>query len=306
MAAIPTDQVTPVANKRLFVTWTMDCEAVRPETAATGGPETWELSEQAMRGYVETLAACGQRVTLFLTPRVAEKQTALVLELAAQGAELGMHLHPQTIDFGYHQHLGQLPAAVQQTLLTSARDRLARALGRPPVSVRPGCFSASDETFGLLADLGFGQGSVSLPGRNLPAMGAVWASAEPFAHYACSHNRLLAGDLPFLEVPTAVNLEQLRPEAAPADPDHLRLERSGLADWAPALIRLYLQRQVERDLPMKTILIMTHNTRRYDDAADRCRGNLELVADTIAAAADTLGLTPVPATLADLHAAVLA
>lgn len=277
----------------LYVTWTMDCEAVQPESTATGGPEDWTLSERAMRGYVEALAAHGHKVTLFLTPRVAEKQAGLALELAAAGAELGMHLHPQTVDFGFSDHLGKLPALVQRNLLRGARDRITRAVGHSPTSFRPGCFSSTADTFDLLVELGFRQGSVTLPGRNIPDLAALWADALPFANRPTPD---------FLELPTAAALDDLGHAGDKVfDPRHLRIERDGIGDWGPELVSRYVSRQVGLDLPLKALVVMTHNTRFYDDPNDTYRQNLEALVRTIAAAAREAGLAVQGATLAEVN-----
>jgi hypothetical protein len=287
-----------VTDRRLFVTWTMDCETVQAESPATGGAETWELAERAMRGYVESLAARGHKATLFLIPRLAEGLPEVVRELGAAGADLGLHLHPQTTDLGYDRHLGQLPAETQRRLLEQGRDRVAAVTGQAPTSFRPGCFSGTWETFPILLDLGFTQGSVMLPGRNSPAVGAVWVNEVPVAQWR--EGRL---GQRFLELPTAAALSQIGPHReAPCDPDHLRLERDGIANWGPELIREYVRWQVEHDWWLKSVVVMTHDTRCYDDPADPYRRNLELIADALEAAAAEFDLELRPATLADVRA----
>jgi len=289
-----------VSSGALYVTWTMDCETIGEE-CVTGGPESWELSERAMRGYVRALADREHRVTLFLIPRLAEVQTHVVLDLAQAGADLGMHMHPQTVDLGYDRHLGQLSPQEQQEVLGAGRDRIAAALGAAPTSFRPGCFSATDETFAILAELGFTQGSVSLPGRALPDFAAVWKGAEPFAHRASAESRLAAGELPFLELPTAVDLRDVNgPEQEPGDARHLRLEREGILEWGPDLIRRHVARQIELDWWLKSVVVMTHNTREYRDPDEPARRALEGIADAIEAAAVEFGLRVQPVTLAEM------
>jgi peptidoglycan/xylan/chitin deacetylase (PgdA/CDA1 family) len=285
-------------SQQLVVTWTMDCETVQEESPATGGPATWDLAERSMRGYVESLAARGHKVTLFLIPRLAEGLPEAVRELGAAGADLGMHLHPQTTDLGYDRHLGQLPVETQRVLLEQCRDRVAAVTGQPPTSFRPGCFSGTWETFPILMDLGFTQGSVTLPGRNNPAVGAVWGNETPFAHWRQGR----AGQR-FLEMPTAAALEQIGPHReAPCDPDHLRLERDRIADWGPDLIQEYVRYQVERDWWLKSVVVMTHDTRYYDDPSDPYRRNLERIADALESTAAEFGLELAPATLAEVRA----
>lgn len=288
----------------LFVTWTMDCETIDAESP-TGGPADWHLSERAMRGYVAALAEWGHRVTLFLIPRLAEAQAEVVMELREAGGELGMHMHPQTADLGHDRYLGQYPGDEQREILRAGRDRLHAAVGEPPRSFRPGNFSASDDTFAVLAELGFTQGSVSLPGRVMPDLGAEWNGAEPFAHWASPDDRLRAGELGFLELPCAVDLQEVEsPAEPPAEVTHLRLERDGILEWGPELIRRHLAAQVERDCWLKSLVVMTHNTREYGDARDPYRRALEGLVDAIEGAAGQAGLTVRPATLAQIRAVV--
>jgi len=290
-----------MGKAELFVCWTMDCETIGEESPVSGGPATWELAERSMRGYVEALAARGHRATLFLIPRLAEGLPELVRELGAAGADLGLHMHPQTTDLGYDGHLGQLPAQTQRLLLEQGRDRVAAVIGHAPTSYRSGCFSATWETFPILLDLGFTQGSVTLPGRNNPGVGAVWANDLPLAHW----RQARAGQA-FLEMPTAAALDQVGPHReAPCDPNHLRLERAGIEKWGPGLIRDYLRYQVEHDWWLKSVVVMTHDTRNYDDPTDEYRRNLELIADAIEAAADEFDLQLVPATLAEARASAV-
>jgi hypothetical protein len=288
----------------LFVTWTMDCETIGAESP-TGGPVDWQLSERAMRGYVGALAERGHRATLFLIPRLAEAQAEVLMELREAGAELGMHMHPQTADLGHDRYLGQYSADEQREMLRAGRDRVHAAVGQAPRSFRPGNFSASDDTFAVLGELGFTQGSVSLPGRVIPDFAAEWGGAEPFAHWASATNRLETGDLGFLELPCAVDLREVESAAKPpGEVTHLRLERDGILQWGPDLIRRHLAAQVESGCQLKSLVVMTHNTREYGDARDTYRGRLEGLADAIEEAAAEAGLTVCPATLAQIRALV--
>lgn len=289
-------------NDVLYVTWTMDCEGIQELSTATGGPADWELSERAMRGYVESLARHGHRATLFLTPLVAEHQADIARDLQSQGAEAGMHLHPQTADFGLDRHLGQLADETQEQLLREGRDRVAAAVGTPPTSFRPGCFSASDATYPILADLGFTAGSVSLPGRNLPEVGAIWPGAEPFAHWVDAEHRCRAGNLPFLEMPTCADLGDVeRGPHVTGDACHLRLERDGILEWGPTLLREHVLRQIEMDWWLKTLVIMTHNTREYGSADESARQALECLVKALADVTSEFGLEMRPATLGEIR-----
>jgi len=284
----------------LHVTWTMDCETLAEE-CPTGGPESWEVSERAMRGYVQRLAELGHRATLFLIPRVAESQPELLAELRAAGADLGMHMHPQTTDIGINAYLGELSRDEQLALLGQGRDRIVQALGQAPVSFRAGNFSASDDTHPVLAELGFIADSTPLPGRVMPDLAAVWSGAEPFVHRACATSRLQAGELSLLVCPTAVDLTCAAGEVEPPlEAPHLRLERAGILEWGPPLLEAHLRRQVELELPLKSLVVMTHNTRDYADPAEPARQALDGIAQALAGEAQRLGLRLRAVTLAGL------
>lgn len=289
----------------LHVAWTMDCETI-DEESPTGGPESWALSARAMRGYVERLAEIGHRATLLLIPRAAESQPEVLAELRDAGADLGMHMHPQTADLGIDSYLGELSRDEQLALLGQGRDRIAQALGAPPVSFRAGNFSGSDDTHPVLAELGFIADSTPLPGRVMPDLAAVWPGAEPFVHRACATSRLQAGDLPLLVCPTAVDLTCAAGEGEPPlEAPHLRLERPGILEWGPPLLEAHLRRQVELAVPIKSLVVMTHNTREYADPAEPARQALDGIAEAISEEAARLGLEVRAVTLAELAGQVL-
>lgn len=289
-------------DSRVYVCFTMDCETIQEHTPKTGGPADWELAVNAMRGYVEHLHGRGHRTTLFLIPEVAEVQRDMLLELAALGADLGSHYHPQVLDCGYDGFLGEFDYPLQRQMLGECRDRFQAALGFPPTSFRGGNFSASDHTFPILSELGYRQGSVSLPGRETSAIASWWAGAEPWAHWAHETDRLRAGSLPFLELPCTAHPDDLDQEVEPAVARHLRIESPDVRQWAPEIVARNLDDQLRADHWMKTIIVMTHDTRRYADPDDQYRQTLEWLVELIEGAVADRGLELVPATLKELRA----
>ncbi len=284
----------------------MDCETI-PEECTTGGPETWDLGERAVRGYVGRLTELGHKVTLFPVARLAEVQADLFAEMREAGADIGMHLHPQTTDLGFDEHLGQLAADQQRELIFSCRDRIAEATGEIPVSFRSGCLSISDDTYPLLADAGFIADSSPVPGREMPDLSACWAGAEPFAHRASATDHRAEGDLPLMVFPIAANLEMARTATeVPRCNQHLRLERPGILRWAPGLIDAHVRAQIERDVFLHSLVVMTHNTREYDVSEESARVALEAVSEAIAHTAETTGLRLQTVTLAELAQMALA
>ncbi len=292
-------------DKRVFVCFTMDCETLQGRAGA-GGPADWKLAEQAMRGYVEYLADRGYSATLFLVPETAEVLSHVAQDLAAAGADIGSHMHPQDADVGYDGYLGEFDYDTQWQILGRARDRFAQAIGFAPTSFRPGNFSANNHTFSVLVDLGYRQGSVSLPGRQIAKIAARWDGAEPFAHWANGNDYKRAGNLDFLELPCTAHPQDASHPREGVDPRHLRLERDDFCEYGRQIVEQSLDMQIANNHPLKVIVAMTHNTRDYGNPAEPARQHLQWLLDTIEQAAAARGLELVPATLARIRAAAVA
>jgi predicted deacetylase len=169
----------------------MDCERLKSECHC-GGPESWASSEKSIQGFCETLLDAGIPPTLFVVPETAQQHSQLLCTLAGRGVELGMHLHPQCWqDHRYQKYLGEYDAATQKQLLVEAREMWIAAMGRQPQAFRPGNFSASDKTLGVLVELGFTHGAVTDPGRNIPDFYADWKNALTYVHWANHRNLAL-------------------------------------------------------------------------------------------------------------------
>lgn len=282
--------------KPLHVAFTMDCERIAAESPP-GGPETWELSERAIRGYAELLLNRGYRPTLFLTPECAQQHPALLTRLAAKGAELALHVHPQSLgDHRFQRYLGEYDAAQQAEIIDLAARMVERAIGRRPESFRPGNCSANDQTFGLLYSLGFRQGSVSDPGRRSPQYAAIWEGAVPDPHYVNVADKLAAGDLPFLEVP--VTTDPTRHHAS-GFPYELRIESGAFHAWHEPIIARTLAR-MERERPqLPTLCIFTHNVFPYDVPTDPRR---ETVLDMTEYLGNLTEYQVIPVTIEEAHA----
>ena len=194
---------------------TMDCEPALFECSPLAiklsgtGPATHEEGESSTRAYVEAADVEGYPVTLFAHPEVAVAQTALLLELQQAGACLAMHLHPYKFDpVRYPRDLGAFTAEQQFEMICAAMKVWSDALGQHPRFFRGGVYSANDATFGVLLDLGFEGGSLSVPGRVLPRAMAIWAGAELYPHRANLSFRHIRGDSDFIEVPMSSDISR--------------------------------------------------------------------------------------------------
>lgn len=282
---------------RLFIAFTMDCHPATSK-AAPEGPRSWEQSAAAIDGYWTHLARGGLAVTLFLTPRVAEFHTPLLEEAAEVGVELGLYLQPQSLEgTNYNRFLGYYPGEAQRTIIARALEEFQASLGRRPQSARPAMFSANDDTYPSLFELGFRQGSVSSPGRRVGSHAANWGEAVPDAHYVNPRDRLAAGDLPFLEVPVTTDPTHRRSGVAP----DLTVENGTLADWHRPLIEAQLQRMDAAGVAFRVLCFTTRNVFAYHHSADPVARTLGDIVDYLDVLAERYEV--LPATLSQIHAA---
>jgi len=255
----------------LYVVFTMDCERIAAESPE-GGPEDWDLSERAIAGFCETLLGEGIRPTLFLMPETAQRHKRLLRGLAAQGVDLGMHMHPQC--FGDHRHtryLGEYDRDEQSAILAEGLDTVGDALGARPRSFRSGNFSASDDTFPVLHELGFRQGCVSNPGRNIARFHAYWTGACQDVHRADAVDRLVAGQLDFLEVPLTTDPDRVDSNGwAP----ELRIESGGFRAHHLPIIERALERMDTERVAFRALCVFTHNCFDYSDGGVEQSGTL--------------------------------
>ena len=284
------------AKPLLYILFTMDCEPV-VSNSTKQAPKTWEQSGRAIEGSCDRLSDMGYPATLFVSAACAEEHGPLLEELAERNIELGLYVHPPTLERSrYPRHLGNYAATEQRAIIASAAERFYDAIGIRPRSFRSGAFSASDATFQVLYELGFRQGSLSIPGRELPRDAVSWSGAETAPHYVNPADRLRAGALPFLELPVT------------SDPDRwyrrgfsyeLCIENSSVEDWHRPLIERSLDRLEADHAPFRTLCLFTNNGRAYHRPDDQHSITIEkLLAyfDTLAGRYDL-----VPTTLAGAH-----
>lgn len=113
-------------------------------------------SLEGIRAAMEWFNQIIPRGTVYATHRIATELPDVVLMLS-EDHEIGVHVHPR--EFGHeHDQLAELPAKRQRKLIVQTRGELANAADLSPndiVSFRAGRHSASEETFSVLAGLGF-------------------------------------------------------------------------------------------------------------------------------------------------------
>jgi hypothetical protein len=255
------------------------------------------LSARAIDGFCNRLSSAGYPATLFVSAECAEEHGPLLEELAGRGFELGLHVHPPNLDADrYSRHLGQYPAEEQRAIVEQAIERIYDAVGIRPRSFRSGAFSASDATFPMLYELGFRQGSLSVPGRDLPRDAVCWAGAETYTHYVDPSNRLRAGALPFLELPVTSDPNRFYRQGHPSD---LCIENSSVDDWHRPLIEQHLDRMAGKNVAFRTLCLYTQSGLAYYQDDDRHSLTLEGLLDYFDELAERYEL--VPTTLAGAH-----
>lgn len=236
----------------LYFNLQIDCESTQH---ALQNPA---LGERAIRGLGEVLAQTGTRGTFFVIPGDIEIHSAIYKELEAQGHEVGLHIHPA--DMGYEEFFGVQSGETQKKILIEASDSFAQAMGRKPVSFCPGYASANDFTFGVLEELDFTHGMVSLPTRNLPQCACIWASAPLDPHYPHRYNRSLVGDVDFVELPVTVDPESRM--WGGGHPQDLRVELVDAKNhWFT--MNKAVQRQLGAKAPLVQLHAITHNIFDY-------------------------------------------
>jgi peptidoglycan/xylan/chitin deacetylase (PgdA/CDA1 family) len=242
----------------LYVCWTIDCESTHPAV------NDRDLGRRAIEGFASLMETEGWRATFFATP---EEVTALadafgrVLE---KGHEVGLHPHPASSGYP-SDHLGRYSQLEQLEIVSRGRDAIAQAIGKAPLSCRPGYGSANDFTFPVLAEAGFRQTSASFPGRRVAHLASLWAGAPLFAHYAHPHNRCLENGMDLVEIPISVDGESMI--WGGVHPLDLRVEFTDAKNHAFLMEKL-ITRQRQDDVALKTMVALTHNIFPFDDVSD--------------------------------------
>ena len=309
---------------KLHVVITMDVEPPTSDThPAASGPGSWADSDRFIRGYVERAAESGLPVTFFIHPEVAVEQAGLFAELKERGCCVeGLHLHPWKFRDGkYRAHFGGLGEREMRSVVSEAISMWQTGMGRRPLYFRPGTFSGNDFMYQVLVDLGFRGGSCSIPGRIWPRMNAIWTGAAPDPHRAHPTFRQLVGNLPFANMPVAVDFSgtnvttgadfrDVDPETASLDANSVVSHWDMRPEWREAdyeRIATNIVSQVrQRGATVPVINSIAHNDNDYTDPHDRVCRNFVRAMRAMLGAAQAAGMEPVGSTIETVADLVLA
>ena len=293
-------------DDRILIVLTLDCERPTAETdVLASGPPDRAAARQWTRSFEELCNSHGYPVTYFIHPELADTDADEFLEFEANGACLGLHLHPWRQDFErYPFEMGSLNARAAREAISEASLTWSRGFGRKPEYFRPGALSANDTTFPVLTELGFLGGSVSIPGRVFPTVFAAWAGAALDPHRAHESFRLLEGMLPFANMPVSVDTSNVQWQDGrwfhwDLRPDFDNPDIGGR-------VRRVLKQTLARSPKVPVLNVLTHNDHDFADLTDPVSARMHETLRQIREACNELGLRPEGATMKHVATAVLA
>ncbi|HIE13672.1 TPA: hypothetical protein EYP70_00195 [Candidatus Bathyarchaeota archaeon] len=287
--------------ERLYLIALMDCERVGRYAPDMGGPETWERSEKAIEGWASLLSSRGFRGFFGVHPETAIQHHEIFRQLAKEGFEIGLQFHAGNFRaLEYRCYLGSYDREKQFEIISKAREDWIRALDMIPKTYGIGGGSFNDYTWLILYELGFRQCYVP-PERHRLDVHCITIGMYPYPHHANSYNRLIPGDLELYVVPTTINWRRKMPHVNQFY--DLRPEGGLSLDIHRETIEQNIKKMVELKVPIKTILVPTHNTQAYENPKNKSRVILEKILDFVESAAEERGLRLVSATFEEVHLA---
>lgn len=278
--------------EKLYFDVQIDCEATQH---AIKDPA---LGERSLRGLAEIFSKNNCKGSFMVIPGDLKAHARIYAELKRDGSEIGVHVHPA--DQGYEEFLGIYGMDEQKAIIGDAQKVFADAMGYMPLSFTPGYGSANDSTFPTLYELGFRQGLVSIPTRDLPQCACVWGSSPRWCSYAHRFNRCLEGDLDFVNVPGTIDPESRM--WGGRHPQDLRVELVDAKNHYYTIEKA-IRKQVEDKVPVKYIKALTHNVFDYSDIRDFRRETLVKMIQMTRDLADKYNLLLTPANTAEIAAA---
>ena len=249
----------------LYVHIGADCEATQPAV------QDADLGERAVRGLREICEREAGPGTFYVIPGDLQVSPDLYRAADKAGWEIGLHVHPKAQGFE-HEFMGVYAPDEQRRILEDGIARFEEVMGRRPMTICLGYNSANDHTYPILAEMGFTHGQCCMPGRILPECASVWAGAPLGPHYVHRYNRLLVGDVDFVEMPATVDPDSRM--WGGKHPQDLRVELVDAKNHWYTMDKA-IQRQIAAESSPVCLRIKTHNIFDYSDPNNFRRGTLE-------------------------------
>ena len=250
--------------RKLHFATKIDCESTQPAIQDGG------LGRRSSLGFADVLEAAGCKATYYCIPSEAAANRDVYEDLQRRGHGIGLHVH--AADLGYEEFLGIYGPDDQRDILRRSTDRFEQSMGFRPGGVCLGYGSCTDHTRPILVELGLNHGMTQVPGRILPECASVAAGAPLDPYYAHRWNRVLCGDLDFVEIPNTADPDSRM--WGGKHPQDLRVELVDAKNHYYTILKA-VQRQLASNTPLVTIVGCTHNIFDYDDPKDFRRRTLE-------------------------------
>lgn len=280
--------------EKLYFINHIDCEATQPAINDAA------LGHRATVGYAEILERYGLKGTFYCIPSEAKAHGHIYRDLRGRGHEVGLHVHAADLGKGYQEFLGVYGPDEQRDIVATSNDILADAFGFTPNSLCLGYGSSNDHTRPVLVELGFTHGTTQIPGRILPECASVAAGAPLDPYYPHRWNKLLTGDLDFVEIPGTYDQESRM--WGGKHPQDLRVELVDAKNHYYTIAK-QVQRQLAQKPAIFTMSAVTHNIFDFSDKDNFRRETLEGIITHVFRVAEKNGLEVVPATHAQVAAA---
>jgi peptidoglycan/xylan/chitin deacetylase (PgdA/CDA1 family) len=275
--------------KTLYFVNRIDCEATQPAVKDAA------LGRRATLGYAQVLESHQLKGTFYAIPSEVKAHPEVYRDLRARGHEVGLHVHGA--DLGYQEFLGVYGPDEQRQIVGQSTDLFEQAMGYRPDSICLGYGSSNDHTRPVLVDLGYRHGLTQIPGRALPECASVAVGAPQDPHYPHRWNRVLKGDLDFVELPGTYDQDSRL--WGGKHPQDLRIELVDAKNHYYTVLK-HVQRVLREAPPIMEISTSTHNTFDYSDAGNFRRQTLEGVIGHVFKVARDQGVELVAATHAQV------
>jgi peptidoglycan/xylan/chitin deacetylase (PgdA/CDA1 family) len=139
-----------IAKNSLFVALTIDTES-DVDAKQNHIPEYRNIKK--LKILISILKKHNITSTFFVTPDIVNNCNNMISELYSKDFEIGTHIHPDLIG-SFSQQLADLSYTVQKKLIRNATSLITKEFCKP-TSFRAGRYSANQDTFKILDELGY-------------------------------------------------------------------------------------------------------------------------------------------------------